>query len=287
VLIPDLCLAAPELAGSDSIDPAHRMLDALPGLGISGLELWYPWQVEEPRAEAVRTMLAERGLSVRCVSSPSYLHGEPTGKGYALIESSIRVAAQVGATHVNTYFGHGGDGDDRHAARTYATLATPLLDKAAEAGVTVVLENEFDGFGHDPEHYDISRRAESLLHLVEVVDHPAFQLNFDAANFACAGEDVAKAAALLAPHVRYVHVKDVVTVEHGHDGVSAGWNTYTDGDDTYQTVELGTGEVPWDEVLDQLERAGYYGPFALEPHCRRDLLPAQLAASVTYLTDQR
>ncbi|WAP59476.1 sugar phosphate isomerase/epimerase family protein [Streptomyces sp. S465] len=282
----ELTVAAPEFVGTGPLVDSLDRLTVLRDLGVSALELWSPWQVTEDDAAEVGAALRAVGVRVACVSSPSYLHGEETGTGRRLIESSIRIAHELGAGRVNTYFGHGGDGDDRHAARTYAGLVAPLLDQAAEAGVLIVLENEFDGFGHDPEHYDISRRAASLLHLAEVIDHPAFRLNFDAANFACAGEEVAKAAALLAPHVGYVHVKDVITVGPGHDGAAAGWNTYTDGDHTYQTVELGTGEVPWDDVLDRLEGAGYAGPFTLEPHCQPELLADQLAVSVAYLTNR-
>ncbi|ONK10492.1 sugar phosphate isomerase/epimerase family protein [Streptomyces sp. MP131-18] len=282
----ELTVAAPEFVGTEPLVDSLDRLTVLRDLGVSALELWSPWQVTEDDAAEVGAALQAAGLRVACVSSPSYLHGEETGSGRRLVESSIRIARELGADRVNTYFGHGGDGDDRHAARTYAGLVAPLLDRAAEAGVRVVLENEFDGFGHDPEHYDISRRAESLRYLVEVVDHPAFGLTFDAANFVCAGEEAAKAAALLAPHVGYVHVKDVIRVAPGHDGAAAGWNTYTDGDHTYQTVELGTGEVPWDAVLDRLEAAGYDGPFTLEPHCQPGLLADQLAVSVAYLTNQ-
>jgi sugar phosphate isomerase/epimerase len=279
-----LTVAAPEIFGTAALLGNLDRLDPVIELGFTALELWAPWQVTEDDVAPVGTALRARGVTVTCVSSPSYLHGESTGEGRRLIESSIRIARDLGASRVNTYFGHGGDGDDEQAAERYAELVAPLLDRAEQAGVTLVLENEFDGFGHDPEHYDISRRAASLRRLVEIVDHPAFRLNFDAANFACAGADVAGAAALLAPHVGYVHVKDVIEVARGHDGVAAGWNTYTDGDNTYQTVELGLGIVPWREVLDSLAAAGYAGPFTLEPHCQADQLPEQLSASRAFLT---
>jgi sugar phosphate isomerase/epimerase len=283
----ELVVAIPEFVGAGPLVGALDQLAVLQKLGVNAVELWTPWQVTEHSAGEIRAVLDAAKLRVACVSSPSYLHGDQTGTGRTLIESSIRIARAIGAPRVNTYFGHGGDGDDRHAARTYAELVAPLLDQAATASVLIVLENEFDGFGHDPEHYDISRRPESLLHLVEVIDHQAFRLNFDAANFACAGADVARAAALLTPHVGYVHVKDVVTVEPGTDGAALGWKNFVDGDTTYQTVELGTGEVPWGDVLGQLGRAGYDGPFTLEPHCQPELLAEQLAVSVAYLAERR
>jgi sugar phosphate isomerase/epimerase len=283
----ELTVAAPEFFGTGPLLGRLDRLNMLQDLGVRGLELWSPWQVTEDNATEVCAALAGAGLHAVCVSTPSYLHGEESGKGRKLIASSIRIARMLGASRVNTYFGHGGDGDDRRAARTYAALVAPLLAQAAAAGVMVVLENEFDGFGYDPEHHDISRRAASLADLMAVVDHPAFRLNFDAANFLCAGENVVAAAALLAPHTGYVHVKDVTEVACSRDGAPAGWNTYTDGSNTYRTTELGTGEVPWKAVLDALDRVGYAGPFTMEPHCHSDLLADQLRVCVAYLTDER
>ncbi|MEI7033337.1 sugar phosphate isomerase/epimerase family protein [Streptomyces pratensis] len=280
-----LTVAAPELFGTGPLLGGLARVEELRSLGFTALELWCPWQVDETNATEVRTALDGLGMTVACVSSPSYLHGETTGAGRRLIGTSIAIAAELGAARVNTYFGHGGTGDDRAAAAAYARLVAPLLRQADAAGVTIVMENEFDAFGHDPEHYDISRRAASLRHLVELVDHPRFRLNFDAANFACAGEDVAEAAALLASYTGYVHVKDVVTVTDGQDGGATDGNTYTDGDTTYRTVPLGTGEVPWTEVLGRLAEAGYDGPFTLEPHCRPSALHAQLTASRAFLME--
>ncbi|GAB3066830.1 sugar phosphate isomerase/epimerase family protein [Micromonospora schwarzwaldensis] len=283
----ELAVAAPEFFGTGPLLGRVDHLRVLRDLGIDALELWSPWQVTEDDAADVRAALDAAGLRTACVSTPSYLHGEETGEGRALISSSIRIARLLGAVRVNTYFGHGGDGDDRRAADRYARLVAPLLDQAAEAGVLVVLENEFDGFGHDPEHHDISRRASSLAHLMTVVDHPALRLNFDAANFRCAGEDPGRAAALLAPYVGYVHVKDVIEIGGQRPGAESGWHTYTDGSTAFQTTELGTGEVPWTDVLHELDRVGYTGPLTLEPHCQPELLVDQLRAGVAYLGDER
>ena len=282
-----LAVAAPEFLGTGPLLGRLDAVAAIRTLGFTSLELWSPWQVDEDNAAEVRAEMAGIGMAVSCVSTPSYLHGETTGEGFRLIGSSIRIAQVLGAHRVNTYFGHGGDGGDSKAAATYARLVAPLVEQAEAAGVIIVMENEFDGFGHDPQHFDISRRASSLRHLVTLIGSPSFQLNFDAANFACAGQDVSEAAATLAPYVGYVHVKDVVAVERGHDGTAVGWNTYTDGNNTYQTVELGTGTVPWTDVLGRLDEACYAGPFTLEPHCRSEDLPARLTASRDFLSRDR
>jgi inosose dehydratase len=268
---PRLAVALPELLGRDSLLDHPDALDRVRGNGFDAVELWHPWQVTRDDAPAVRRLLDAHGVRAACVASPSYLHGEPTGDGRRLVEASIDVAVELGAEVVDTYFGHGGD-DDATSVDTYARLVAPVLDRAERAGVTVVIENEFDAFGHDPGHTDVSRRPKSLLRLMEVVAHPRLGLNLDAANFYCAAADVREAAALLAPYVRYLHVKDVAEGAAAGDG----WHSYTDGDRAYRTCRLGAGAVPWPDVVAALRGAGYAGWATFEPHCDAALLPDEL-----------
>lgn len=279
-------MAAPELVGTQPLPDDLAELVFLAELGVARLELWCPWQITAATSRAVADRLAGAGLAIACVSSPSYLHGEPTGEGRRLADETLEIAAEVGAPVVNTYFGHGGDGDDVTAVDTYVRLAADLVARATRLGVTITLENEFDGFGHDPEHYDISRRAAALRRLVDLMDSPAFRLNFDAANFLCAGADVAAAADLLADAVGYVHVKDIApaaAAEVGTEADNSGWQTYTDGDKVFRTTALGAGAVPWPHVLRRLDEAGYDGTFTLEPHCAGPQLRAQLEHSARLL----
>lgn len=245
------------------------------------VELWLPWHVSIDRVEAVGRRLEQSDVAVACISSPSFLHGDD-GRGAALVAESIEVAAALGAGVVNTYFGHGGNGDDRAAAQRYARLVEGLVGAAERRGVTIALENEFDAFGHDPEHFDISRRAGSLELLVELVASPSFGLNLDPANFLCAGEDVESAAARLARLAAYVHVKDVRELRAG-DVPDAGWQTFLDGHRRFQTVRLGEGAVPWRFVMDRLREAGYDGTFTVEPHCDRSVVVEEIRASVACL----
>ena len=257
-------------------------LEEVVRLGVNHVELWIPRHATVHTARAVGNLLERRGLRTACVSSPSYLHGDESGQGARLIGESIEIAQVLGAPFVNTYFGHGGDGDDTEAAHHYARCLSGLLWRAELVNVTIVLENEFDAFGHDPDHVDISRRPEALKQLVDIVGSPNFKLNFDAANFRCVGEDAAAAACALAPDVAYVHVKDVVELRKGRNP-DPGWKRYSDGDRVYQSVQLGQGEVPWARILKTFNSVGFHGFFTLEPHCEADNLVAELQASLSYL----
>lgn len=285
-------VAAPEMLGDGPLPAdAGEVLDAL-GVPITALELWCPWQVSLANVQQVRRGLRAAGITVACVSSPSFLHGNSDGSGRRLISESIAVAGLLGADRVNTYFGHGGDGDDDRAINNYAREVEPLLHEAEQTGVTIVLENEFDAFGRDPEHRDVSRRPGALLRLMQVIDHPRLKLNFDAANFFCAQVDPAQAIEELAPHVAYVHVKDVAalgaTSDLTHQKATAvresGWRIYQDGDLAYQTTELVEGDVDWAAIVQRLDRCAYDGYYTFEPHCDATALPAQLASAIRCLS---
>ncbi len=257
--------------------------DRVAAVGIDRLELWTPWHVTRETVEAVGHTVAAAGWRVACVSSPSYLHGDDTGRGANLIAESIDIAAALGAPVVNTYFGHGGDGRDNVAVTQYARLLAPLLRRAERAAVTIVLENEFDAFGHDPLHTDVSRRPASLAELVALVGSEAFRLNLDAANFLCAGQDPSAAAALLAAYVGYCHVKDVRAVAMENGPPQGPWSEFSDAGRRFHTTRLGEGDVPWPSVLLALADANYAGSFTLEPHCDRENVPEEAAAAVAYL----
>jgi sugar phosphate isomerase/epimerase len=278
-MLSNIAMAINDLVGSSS---SWEWIDRLQPLGVSQVELWVPWHVTRDTVVTMRRRLDQAGINVVCISSPGYLHGDEQSQGARLIQESINVAEELRAPLVNTYFGHGGDGSDEHAIVRYADSIAPLIKQAEQAGVTVVLENEFDGFGHDPQHFDISRRAESIKNLVTLIQSPYFKLNFDAANFRCASQNVLQAALLLSPHVAYVHVKDVIEIAHNLQPDER-WKVFRDGEHRFQTVRLGQGEIPWADILSILAETLYQGIYTFEPHCQQAFVLEEFIAASNYL----
>lgn len=248
-------------------------------VGARYVEIWYPENFGgqskpddgrevgsdiDTRLDAALDLIDDVGVPIGCVSSGSELGVEDAEGWMVLLNKAIRLAARIGAPVVNSYFGGPGVRDDRRTIDRYARNISDSLDLAHSLGVTVVLENEFDAFGHDPEHGDPSRRPESLRMLVDTIDHDAFGLNFDAANMVCAGVgDVLGAFDLLHDAVRYAHIKDVRPIRDQWS-VPEGWTAYRDGDRWYSTCTVGSGTVPWNHLLPRL--LATVSAVTVEPH---------------------
>jgi sugar phosphate isomerase/epimerase len=113
-----------------------------------------------------------------------------------------------------------------------------FAERAEEAGVTLLHENEKDIFG------DTIERCSDLF---QRVDSDCLYAAFDPANFIqCGQQPFPDAYESLRHFISAVHVKDAL-----HDGT---------------VVPAGEGEARWPELLQRLRRDGYDSFLSLEPH---------------------
>ena len=124
--------------------------------------------------------------------------------------------------------------------RTVAPLAG-ACERARELGVSLAVEN----------HGDLTARE--LGDLIARVGDPAVGVCFDTANALRVGDDAVEAAALLAPLVRMVHLKDCEPLDGVVDPVAGP-----------RSVAYGEGVVPLDSVLAALRAAGFDGLVCIE-----------------------
>jgi sugar phosphate isomerase/epimerase len=262
------------LSGTDLDDgePVTELIVAARELQISWVELWYPRNTLHAGVGPTLARLEEAGLRVACISTGSELYrdgGSPEDQ--ALLVEAIKLARRCGARLVNTYFGYAPVQDDNKAIATYHKYLRPCLEAARSAGVTIVLENEFNAFGVDVVSSDLTRRPSVLRRLFLTLNSPSFRLNFDACNFFCAGVDPFPTTyELLAPFIAYTHLKDAKRSQPEADQEDLDmWNRYRDFDREYVTCPIGAGSVPWDALLGRMAADGYNGFITLEPHSAR------------------
>jgi sugar phosphate isomerase/epimerase len=116
-----------------------------------------------------------------------------------------------------------------------------LTERAAEAGLRLLHENEKDIYG------DTGERCYDLLSTINL---PALRMAFDPANFVQVGvRPMVDAWPLLADCTTHIHIKDAV---------------FADG--SVRPAGEGDGDLPG--LLDVLVRRGYRGFLTLEPHLK-------------------
>lgn len=276
-----IAVSGTEFGESDGVD---SLIAAARAADVNDLELWFPKNYRQDGVSGTMAKIRAADLSVACISTPTALYGADRENSLALLGTAVGLAVASGATMINTYFGHADEVDDAWAIKMYSQAIVPILDRAVEVGATVVLENEFDAFGWDPAGSDITRRPAALAALCARIGSPAFGLTFDPANFYCAGVDPrGEALSTLASHIRYVHVKDVISVPDAAKPTAQGWVRYRDHELAFDTTRLGAGDVPWPGLLADLARNAYSGYLTLEPHCAPQRLLTEVRHSADYL----
>lgn len=274
-----LAVSGTEFRGS----PLDSLLRFADDLAVGAVELWCPGNLGDLDPGRVEEKVSQWSGTVVAVSAGVEMGGEENIESATTsLVDAIDLAHRLGAGRVNTYFGAPGFRDDVRSGRRFLDQMQRALARAEECGVRIVLENEFNAFGRDDVEGDLTRRPDALASLLQTADSPWLRLNFDPANFLCAGvEPFPHAYSVLRDLIDYVHVKDVRT---GSADELSGWVTFHDYDRAYSTTELGAGEVDWPGLLRALEDDGYAGYLTLEPHVTPEHRRAAFAQAASWLS---
>jgi len=133
----------------------------------------------------------------------------------------------------------------------------PLLDLAAENGVTITFElhpgsDLFDG-------------ATFEMFLDKVDQHPAACINYDPSHFLLQQLDYLEFIRIYGDRIRGFHVKDAEFRPSGRMGVYGGYQPWSDRAGRFRS--LGDGQVDFAQVFTLLAEAGYDGWAVLEWEC--------------------
>ncbi|MFO0980318.1 MAG: sugar phosphate isomerase/epimerase family protein [Planctomycetota bacterium] len=248
-----------------SQDLAHA-LDVARELKLNHVELRGMWgkniiALDDREIDTVLQLLDERGLRVSSIAGPLFKvdwPGAPRsrfspeqqqfGASFTfeqqehVLERSLALAHRFGTDHVRCFdFWRLDDCAPFRAAIDQRLRAA--ADRAAEQGITLVMENEYE--------CNSSTLAETL-HTLDAVRSEHFKLNFDPGNAAFAGEVAYPDfyAALPSGRVGHVHCKDVVRKADGG----------------YEWTAVGRGMVDFVGLFRALARDGYRGAVVLETH---------------------
>jgi sugar phosphate isomerase/epimerase len=287
-----LCLAAFGGAGL----PAALEVAAELGVDVVDLPTDSPLHLLDPpaghpagraiRDEAgyLKAQLNGAGLTVHCVSNSRdsqlllgphgpatdpVLPGSPDDKrahGLAAALRTVALATELGAPYARLQLGcpdygrwltwSGAQTSWQQNIDALVAGVDPVLQRAAELGVVVVLEPHPKQVLYD------------LLSTRAVLDAlrgwpGRVRLCLDPANLAAVGYDPMIVVRDWGPDLAMVHVKDLQTWPGGGAPVGPGWCRYGPGP-PIRFRALGLGELPWTRMLAALMDEGFTGPVYIE-----------------------
>ncbi len=236
-------------AFGDEIDQdLATQLDVLASEDVHHLEFRAAWghnvlELDQAQLKQARDLLRERGFAVSAIGSPIGKSELTRPRTFELERLQRAIAAaealDTRLIRVFSFFMPQGEADS-HRDEVLERMAA-LAEQAAQAGMTLVHENEKEIYG------DVPERCRELL---EAVNSPALQMAFDPANLVQVGvRPMQEAWPLLADYTTHIHIKDAV---------------FADG--TIRPAGEGDGAIP--ELLEALVSRNYNGFLTLEPHLK-------------------
>lgn len=239
-------------------EAAARIAD----IGYDGLELmadvphaWPAGLLEGPK-RAIREAIARSGLAFSNVNAfmmnaiadhrqpywyPSFIEPDI---GYRRVRidhtrRALTLCAELGAPHITTEPGGPlAPGQRRQEAiDLFVEVLKPLAEHAERENVLLLIE---------PEPGLLLETTDQYLEVAERVNAPSIGLNFDVGHAYCVSEDIPRAIAKLAPHIRHFHLEDIAATRVHHHLVP------------------GTGAIDFKEVITAIRATGYDGWLTVE-----------------------
>ena len=221
-----------------------RLLD---DLGITFLEFRSAWNVNildlsDEQLDEAQKILAAHSISVSSIGSPigKVNIDDDFDRHLVRFDRAVEVAARFGAPYIRifSFFLRPDQSPADHRDEVVRRMRV-MAERAREAGVVLLHENEKEIFGDVPER---------VLDIVESVNLPSLRLAWDAANYVQVGVTPFTAAyELLKPYTVYIQVKDAILA-------------------TGEVVPAGQGDGQLPETVRALLADGYDGFFSMEPH---------------------
>jgi L-ribulose-5-phosphate 3-epimerase len=260
------------IAGHTLGTPGRSLAEALRLFGTAGLDAAeviyqddYPAAINpsDPRSarQAAATAGAEGvpivGLTpyTTSINSVDAAHRQ---QGIDEFRACIEAAHTVGARRVRVYAGawHPGDTDHaRHWEQLRGALSV-LAPEAAQAGVVLCVENHFG---------TMTQTAADTARLVREVGSPFVRVLYDQANLTFTHDETwQEAFAVQGELVAHVHVKDLVFKDPEAPFRASDTARVKAEERAVRSRVVGTGVVPWPDIVEELVRRGYDDVLSLE-----------------------
>jgi sugar phosphate isomerase/epimerase len=242
--------------------PFEEAAERIAGLGYEGLELladvphaWPAGLLAEQKRSITKAM-ERTGLAFSNVNAfmmnaindyrqpywyPSFIEPDPHYRRVRIDHTrrALSLCAEVGAPHITTEPGGplAPGQSRREAIDLFLEALKPLAEHAHDVGVLLLIE---------PEPGLLLETSDQYLEVAERLGAPSVGLNFDVGHAYCVREDLPRAIAKLAPHIRHYHVEDIAASRVHHHLVP------------------GAGAIDFAAVLAAIRQTGYNGWLTVE-----------------------
>ena len=243
--------------------PFDEAASRIKALGYDGLELmadvphaWPAGLLDGPK-QAIRQAMERTGLVFSNVNAfmmnaindyrhpflhPSFIEAD---EGYRRVRidhtrRALDLCAELGAPHITTEPGgpfRAGEPNRARALDLFVEGLKPLAEHADNLGVLLLIE---------PEPFLLVETTDQYLEVAERVNAPSIGLNFDVGHAYCVSEEIPRAIAKLAPHIRHYHLEDIAASRVHHHLIP------------------GEGAIDFAEVVAAIKRTGYDGWLTVE-----------------------
>ena len=228
----------------------ERIAQAAHAFGYEGVELravggdldllnrseFRPWAVA-----TTRQWFADQGLSVCCVDSSCTFDSLDEHERRHQVEIAIRhceLSAQLDSQLVRVFPDRIPKGSTREQTRDNIASSLKEVAENCPDSVRVGLET----------HGDFAR-AEAAAEIVKLAANPRVALIWDVANALNAGDSIEESAIGVSPYLAHVHLRDA---------------SYVAGQEHWQPVLAGRGNVSFEDAVGELERMQYDGYICFE-----------------------
>ncbi|MGP0062627.1 MAG: sugar phosphate isomerase/epimerase family protein [Isosphaeraceae bacterium] len=242
--------------------PFPEAADRIAALGYEGLELLadvphaWPAGLLAIQKRGILEAMEHAGLSFSNINAfmmnaindyrqpywyPSFIEPDPHYRRVRIDHTfrSLSLCAELGAPHITTEPGGPlAPGQSRQEAiDLFVEVLKPLAEHAHKLGVLLLIE---------PEPGLLLETTDQYLEVAERVNAPSIGLNFDVGHAYCVSEDLPRAIAKLAPHIRHYHLEDIAATRVHHHLVP------------------GMGAIDFAEVVGAIRKSGYDGWLTVE-----------------------
>jgi sugar phosphate isomerase/epimerase len=206
--------------------------------------LEYYWVDKEREIREVPGLLKESGLDISafCIGN-NFIQASREARQQEIekVKDGIMTADRLGARRLRIFGGSAAIPEGVRKEERLDIIVDCIgqcIEAARQYDVTLVIEN----------HGGIPKVSSEVKHVLEGVNSPWLQVNFDTGNFlGTGGEDPMEAARILYPYTGHIHIKDLIRTGNG-----------------YEACPVGEGVIPVEECLRFFQSKGYNGAVCYE-----------------------